>query len=538
MPDNRKQIMYLRLSREDGDAEEGTVQESCSIASQRQCLQSCIASQSDLEPDGFLEIVDDGYSGTNLNRPGMTQLMGMVEAGEVKTIIVRDLSRFSRNYLEAGRFLEFIFPAYGVRFISVNDHFDSKALGEDTGGLELAIRNLINDMYSRDISRKIKSAVDLKKLNGEYVYGAVPYGYKKGEKRNTIVIDEPAAGVVRRIFEWAAEGVSITQIANRLNDAGETTPSVYLAAVRGKYKTRGFWTYESVRNILNNRIYTGDTEPFKSNVVRIGSNRVRCIPEEERMVIPNTHEAIISRETYEQAKCAVKSNRKSAPSAEKNPLTSYLVCGCCGNRLAKGKTQNKIWRCSSGRYTGSLACGEIRVDDAQMKEVLLRAIQNQARLLNARLERLAASEKAGMSEEEVIGQEIRKLRRQAEAFRAEKMTAYERYASAEIGKEEYSQVKTALCAQEESVKAQLHLLEERLKNTRAACEQMTAQRSSANGIIRYAEIDELTPEIMRKLIRRVVVYPDSRISIEWNFRDDMIRHLDVERIVQAKEDEE
>ncbi|MGN0773377.1 MAG: recombinase family protein [Candidatus Ventricola sp.] len=535
MPDNRKKIMYLRLSKEDGDVEEGNVQESCSIASQRQCLQSYMASQPELEPDEFMEIVDDGYSGTNMNRPGITHLIGLVEAGEVKTIIVRDLSRFSRNYLEAGHYLEFIFPAYGVRFISVNDHFDSKALGEETGGLELAIRNLINDMYSRDISRKIKSAVNLKKMNGEYVYGAVPYGYKKGQKKNTIVIDEPAAKVVRRIFEWAAEGATITQIANRLNDAGVQTPSVYLAAVRGKYRTRSFWTYESVRNILNNRIYTGDTEPFKSNVVKVGSNHVRHIPEAERMVIPNTHEAIVSRKMYEQAKCAVKSNRKSEPSAEKNPLTSYLVCGCCGNRLAKGKSQNRIWRCSSGRYSGSLACGQARADDAKMKDVLLRAIQNQARLLNARIERLAASEKDKTSEAEIIGLEIRKLRRQIESLRAEKMTAYERYASAEVGKEEYLRVKTALSEHEESAKAQLHLLEESLKNTRSACAQMKETRSSANGIIRYAEIDELTPGIMRKLIKRVVVFPDNRISIEWNFRDDMIRYLEVERVVQGKE---
>ena len=204
----------------------------------------------------------------------------------MRTIVVRDLSRFARNYLEAGHYLEFIFPAYDVRFISINDQYDSKEYGESTGGLELAIRNLINQMYSRDISRKIKSAVDLKKRAGEYVYGTAPYGYKKGEKKNTIVIDPVVAPVVKNIFQWAAEGLTVSKIAYKLNENKVTTPSVYLAPIRGKYKTRPFWSYESVRNIIRNRIYTGDTVPFKSHVVRVGSDNVKQIPEAMQEVIP------------------------------------------------------------------------------------------------------------------------------------------------------------------------------------------------------------------------------------------------------------
>lgn len=164
--------------------------------------------------------------------------------------------------------------------------------GESTGGLELGITNLLNQLYSRDLSRKIKSVTDRKKLNGEYAFGAVPYGYQKGEQKNTIVVDPPAADVVRQIFQWASQGISITQIAQRLNASGTETPSVYLAKARGRYKVRKFWTYESVRNILQNRIYTGDTEAFKSHVVKVGSNRTKLLPEAERPIIPHTHEPI------------------------------------------------------------------------------------------------------------------------------------------------------------------------------------------------------------------------------------------------------
>ena len=272
--DELMDISYVRLSKEDGDVEDGSIDESCSIQSQRTCIKQYLRSNG-FSVDRLLEIVDDGYSGTTMNRPGMNRLIKLVESGKVRTIIVRDLSRFARNYLEAGHYLEFIFPVYNVRFISINDQFDSMELGESTGGLELAIRNLINQMYSKDISRKIKSAVDLKKLSGEFVYGTAPYGYKKGDVRNTIVIDEPATQVVRQIFEWAAAGITVTNIAQRLNIASIPTPSVYLADIRGKYKTRSSWSYESVRNILFNRIYTGDTVPFKSHVVLVGSNHVK-----------------------------------------------------------------------------------------------------------------------------------------------------------------------------------------------------------------------------------------------------------------------
>jgi len=182
MSAERRDFYYLRLSKEDGDIESESVEESCSITSQRTCIKRYL-NENHFFSDEFEEIVDDGYSGTSMNRPGMKHLLQLVRDGKVRTIIVRDLSRFARNYLEAGHYLEFVFPAYDVRFISINDQFDSKLIGENTGGLELAIKNLLNQMYSKDISRKIKSSVDLKKLSGEYVYGTAPYGYKKGEKR-------------------------------------------------------------------------------------------------------------------------------------------------------------------------------------------------------------------------------------------------------------------------------------------------------------------------------------------------------------------
>lgn len=517
----QKDIIYLRLSEEDDDEKD----ESYSITSQRTCIERYLQDNPGIG-DNFEEIVDDGYSGTNLHRPGMRKLLAMIEAGQVRTIIVRDLSRFARNYLEAGYYLEIVFPTMGVRFISINDGFDSWELGEDTGGLELAIRNLVNQMYSRDISRKIKSVVDMKKLNGEYAFGAVAYGYKKGEKHNTIVVDEPAAKIVRRIFEFAVKGMSITQIALTLNEENVETPSVYLSRVRGKYKVRTFWTYESVRNILRNRIYTGDTEVFKSHVKRVGSNAVNIIPEELRQVIPNTHEAIISRSTFYLARNTIKKTAPKRPSGGRcSPLSSYLVCGCCGNRMSKGKQKNKTWLCSSARYTKDTDCGSARMDDRLLHDILLRAIQKQCEVLDARVKQINASKNRFVDDQMFLRQEMRRCRRIVDQVQQEKMGLYEQYTCGALSKEEFTARKTQLAAQQGDASVQINLLESRLAELTAADMNSTAELRVIENHAKFAGIAEITPELVKQIIKEIVVFPENKIRIVWNFSDEIAPYL-------------
>ena len=525
---------YLRLSKEDGDTEDGTAEESCSITSQRDCIQRFLY-ENHFSSDDFEEIVDDGYSGTSMNRPGMRKLLNLVESGKVRTIIVRDLSRFARNYLEAGHYLEFVFPAYNVRFISINDQFDSALLGENTGGLELAIKNLLNQMYSKDISRKIKSSVDLKKLSGEYVYGTAPYGYKKGEKKNTIVIDREAADIVKKIFEWAASGITITQIARRLNEEKVVTPSVYLAAVRGKYKTRTTWTFESVRNILANRIYTGDTVPFKSHVVRVGSDRVKQIPEELQQVIPSTHEAIISRELFYQARTVVKSNKKSKAKASTNPFTSLLVCGCCGNRLSKGKSQNKNWLCANRRYNPGSGCEQVRFREDKLAEIVLHAINVRCKLLDAKIKRMRQESHSAKSSEQILQTECQTLRRQIEKTQASKMQYYESYVSGQLTKEDFLTKKKEATAQEEDMKIKLTVAERKLKELSEKIKASTMEMETGKKVIGYQEITELTPQLMKELVKKIIIQPDGSIRIEWNFHDELSELISFNSIAVPEE---
>lgn len=519
MPYNEKlDIYYLRLSKEDGDVESRAADESCSISSQRKCIHRYLKDRGFI-PQEFEEIADDGYSGTNMNRPGIRRILKLVRAGRVRTIIVRDLSRFARNYIETGYYLEFEFPANGVRFISVNDNYDSEQYGENTAGLEISVNNLINQLYSLDLSQKIKSAVNIKKINGEYVYGTAPYGYKKGEKKNTIVVDSDAACVVRNIFNWAASGTTITEIARKLNRAGIKTPSAYLASVRGKYKTSKYWTFESVRNILMNRVYTGDTVPFKSHVIRVGSSRVKQIPEELQTVVPNTHEAIVSRELYYQAKQVVKSRKKIKGEPQNNPFTSLLVCSCCGNKLVKGKAQNKYWRCSTHRYTDATDCSKIKINESVLTNIVLRAITMQCRLLDEKISSMQKESALVKSAEQILISDTRALRKRVSHLEDCKIQLYEDYVDRKINKEQYIAEKEEISKNLESVKLQLTVSENKLLDYHNKINLSMRQIAESDAVTKYQEITDLTPELTGELIKQIIVRPDGSIKIEWKFTD-------------------
>lgn len=510
-------IVYMRLSREDIEVATGAKAESMSISSQRLCLQQYFASNPDL--DHYEELIDDGYSGTNFNRPGVTQLLKLVEEGRVRTIIVRDLSRFARNYLEAGHFLEYVFPAYDVRFISINDHYDSKDLGESTAGLHLAVRNLVNQLYSRDISRKIKSSVDLKKMNGEYVYGTAPFGYRKGEKKNTLVVDAVAATTVKQIFQWASDGTTVTQIAAKLNAAGIVTPSVYLKDIRGKYKVRTFWTYESVRNILTNRIYTGDTVPFKSHVVKVGSDRVKHIPEEEQLVLPETHEAIVSREMYYLSRSVIKSNTKSKPKGPSSVFSTYLVCGCCGNKLQKGKASNRKFFCATARYLTDSECKAVYINEELLSSILLRAIQTQCQIADAKLQAIKSTQKDAALEHNAIRKDLQTQQQLVEKCKADAIRHYEAYVSGDLSKEAFLEKKAACKKLEADVTIQVKSLSEQLASKTAQAESAEAMMREALPLIQYRKIESLSPELLKALVKNITVYPGGDVNIVWNFAD-------------------
>lgn len=515
-------IYYIRLSREDGDVTDGSEAESCSIHSQREYIQRYLA-YNNMSPEKFIEISDDGYSGTTMNRPGMNQIIEWIGQGRVRTIVVRDLSRFARNYLEAGHYLEFVFPENHIRFISINDNYDSDKIGETTGGLDLAVKNLLNQMYSRDISKKIKSAVDIKKMNGEYAYTNAPYGYKKGAKKNTLAIDEPAAVVVRRIFALASQGSTITEIAQILNNECIPTPSAYAASSRGNYPVFPSWSYESVRYILNNRIYTGDMVPFKSRVTRVGGGTSKKIPEDQQIIIPNTHEAIIDRALFNTVHDSRKhyAPRRTDPDRKPFLFRSLLVCGCCGKKLLRGKAQNKDWLCATRRYDTSAACKDVRANDALLTGIVLRSIQVQTKLLDSRIKYVRQSKRMKKTEEQVLQEECKRLRKEIEDCQTEKMEHYERFVSGELSKNDFLTLKSDISVQEEAAKAQLNLAQNKLNLLNDQMQGQALQIFSGQKYVEVKEAEELTADLVKLMVKQITVFPDGHIKIIWNYNDEV-----------------
>ena len=330
--------MYLRLSRDDGD--EG---ESNSIGNQRELIKGYA------DKAGFKivkEYIDDGFTGSNFERPNFKKMLSDLEKKASKTIIVKDLSRFGRDYIESGKFLQKIFPQMGVRFISVNDNYDSENADVNDTHLILPIKNFINDSYCRDISMKVKSSQKTKRQRGEFIGAFAPYGYRKStKKKNHLIVDRNVAYVIRRIFEMKVEGYSSKAIADELNRLGIQTPQAYKESNGSNYAT-GFasnqskWQAKMINRIIENRVYLGDLEQGKRTKLNYKSNREIKVTQEEWVRVEGTHEAIVTETMFNVANKMMGRdilNRKTKPDF----LAGLLYCADCGNQLVRRNQKTK-----------------------------------------------------------------------------------------------------------------------------------------------------------------------------------------------------
>jgi len=305
-----KIALYMRVSDEDVNPDHGL--ESESILSQRLLLNDFVNGHGELSCGRTIEFMDDGFSGTNFERPGVKKLLDMAKEHQIDCIVVKDFSRFGRNYLEVGNYLEQIFPFLAIRFFSVNDHFDSFENIGAAGAIEVGFKNIIHEAYSKDLSEKIKSVRRMKAEQGKFVTAFAPYGYKKAEiSKNQLIIDEECAVIVRRIFSLFLGGTGKTSIACLLNEEG--IPSPYMVrrqrnerfhSIGGKNET--YWTAGTVSRILSDQRYTGDAIYGKVRPETIGSNKDVSVPKEDWIVVPDAHPLIVEREIFE----AVRSGKK------------------------------------------------------------------------------------------------------------------------------------------------------------------------------------------------------------------------------------
>ena len=383
--------LYLRLSRDDGDKEESN-----SITGQRELLRDFIRTRPELRE--YAVRIDDGFTGSNFEHPSFKKMLEDVKAGRTNCIIVKDLSRFGRNYKETGNYLERIFPFLGVRFIAVNDGFDTLTAQRGADGYLVPLKNLINEVYSKDISKKSGSALAAKQKNGDFIGAWAPYGYCKcPDDPHKLEPDEATAPVVRQIFRWRAEGVSITQIARRLNDRGVPSPSAYLYNT-GVCKTEKYngviWYIQTVKNILSRQVYIGHMVQGTKRQSFYENRGQYMKPKEEWIIVENTHEPLIDRETFDKVQeLAQRRNeeyfenlgRFTHLKTTENILKGLIYCADCKRPLVRYKNvshEKKLWYtfiCQT--HTNDIAsCPKKNIREDVLISMLLQAIQTQIAL--------------------------------------------------------------------------------------------------------------------------------------------------------------
>ena len=364
--------LYIRLSVEDFKTE------SLSIPNQKLILREKAMSLSEWDNSEILEFIDNGHTGTNFERPAVQELLTMVQAGKINCIIVKDLSRFGRNSIETGYFIERVFPLYHTRFISVSDDFDTANFKGDTGGIDIAFKYLISECYSRDMSMKTKSAKYAKMRRGEYQSVICPYGYRKSAD-GRMEPDEDVAPNVQMIFQWASEGNTAAEITRKLYAMNIPTPGEY-RKLKGKdyynvSRTNGVWSTSTVLRILEDQRYIGTYVIGKRKVKEIGSRHTQLKDESEWFKIPNHHPAIVSVDLFEKANASIKRFSLSNKKPRDYLLRGKVFCGCCDHAMA---LRNDAWfYCRHSEVAETLPCHGVRIKMADLEQVVFETIRAQ-----------------------------------------------------------------------------------------------------------------------------------------------------------------
>ncbi len=366
-----KAAAYVRLSREDGDK-----LESDSIANQKKFIERYIENSENIFLSEYY--IDDGYTGTNFDRPAFRQMISDIEDKKIDCIIVKDLSRFGRDYIDAGKYLEREFPKRHIRFISINDGIDNLNQRYD---ITMPIKNIINAQYAEDISKKVLSSISMKQKSGLFIGAFTSYGYAKDPTdRNKLVVDEAASVIVRKIFNMFLNGIGTQTIAKRLNADKIPCPSMYKAMNGEKYhnsnklKQTSYWTYSTVRHILKNQMYIGDMVQHVTNASRYNYDS-RIVPESEWIIVKGTHEPIITYDVWKTAQDMMKARYKSTNLKSSHIFAGIIKCKECGRGMTKisYKGVDQL-ACGSYKRLGSTICTRHGILMDKVYEIVLNSI--------------------------------------------------------------------------------------------------------------------------------------------------------------------
>ena len=508
--------LYLRLSQEDVDVRRNAAKdESNSISAQRSLITRHIDETPDLCNLPRLEFCDDGFSGTNFSRPDFQRMIELTKQGEIGCIIVKDLSRFGRDYLEVGDYLEHIFPFLGIRFISVNDHYDSSAHDGKTVGMDITFRNLIYDYYSKDLSSKVKTAMRSKQEKGEFIT-CFTYGYKPSpENKHKMVIDEPAAEIVREIFDAVIAGKTTSEIAANLNARGVPTPNEH-KGVRRKDKGEPQWTHPRITYMIRNIKYTGVMTNHTRESRFIRDKNQRRVPMSEWIIHPDAHEAIISREKWEQANEMLRNPKKVVKAVLEQPDRVYY-CAHCGRKLRKTYGSDQYYSCVSAKYQHDSECSGIRLKRSEMEDILVEALRAQINFVK-QTRQTAKKEKVSPSVD--CYRAITQVDKELAQLQNKKLERYEAYRSGEISREDFIKAKDQITTQADELTAKKEQLERDYQAMLQAKQheaETKAEFSQAEKVL--ADFDAGLREHLYEAIEQVIVTTNEQIEIKWVFAD-------------------
>lgn len=512
-----RSAIYLRLSKE-----EAGKQESSSIAGQRALLHAYVSDHPELKI--IKEYTDDGYTGANFDRPGFRQMMDDAASGNIDCILVKDLSRLGRNYIEAGRYIERTFPLMGIRFIAVNDGYDSLRDNESDQFL-IPFRNLVNDAYCRDLSLKIRSQLAIKRKNGECLSSYAVYGYIKdpGDKHK-IIIDPYAAEVVRTIFDLKLGGMTDNNIAKRLDRLSLPPPAEYKRRLIGNYHS-GFqttednaWSRTAITRILTDETYTGTLVQGKFRKVNHRLAQCVMLDKKEWVRIPDNHEPIIPRDEFDLVQSLMKRDYRK-PKGQEYALafSGYVHCGICGrnmSRMNSGMMDINYYRCQSVRL--GEPCGMRLLREDKLISSFCTAVSELRESIGKALEAIGKEKEAAQLVRDSIIAELNKEITRLEDIRH---NLHRDFKDGVVTREEFMNLSGRYSERIDEKKRKLNALENEGETS--------AFSKWMEKIAKYNDGTEINHRLVAFLVEEIVVHDRDNVEVRFRFAEQTHRLLEL-----------
>mgnify|MGYP000982156961 FL=1 len=533
LPDAKqwKAADYARISREDGDKEE-----SDSIGTQFDIIDDYIAHNDDIT---FVDrYSDDGWSGTNFDRPDFMRLMEDIKKGKINCVIVKDLSRLGRNYILVGQYLEMIFPMLNIRFISVNDRIDSIKDPASINNALVSFKNVMNDEYCRDISNKVRSSLDRKRSKGEFIGSFASYGYMKDpDDHHHLIVDPVAAEVVKNIFDWFLQGMSILGIAKRLNHMGIPNPSAYKRQCGLNYKhpagqLDSAWPDSSVKRVLKNRLYVGDMVQNKNRTKSYKVQVSVAVPEENWVIVPNTHAAIIDREKFETVQQLLMRDTRTSPGINHVSIfAGYIRCADCLRAMGKKSVAQSYGKyhyyvCQTFRKAGRNLCAKHTIREKQLYDAVLATIQSQIDLAVSmdQLVNDLKSQNVRAAKSSRLEKMLQLKEEEYEKVSRCRIDLYPDWKAGILSRDEYLSLKAKIGEKLEQIEIAIANIKEEISKYQSA---PVSENKFISNFLRYRNIQVLTREVIVELIEMIYVHEGGTITIQFKYQDEYQRLLDL-----------